>query len=374
LLLLVAAGLMVKSYSRLIAVDPGFQIDHIVTADIALPSMTYADSSRQVQFWDNVVARLRSSPGVVATAAVSNVPLCQCNATAGFAVVGAPTPLPGQSPEASYHTIVPGYFATLGIPIRRGRDIDSHDGVNGHRVIVVNQAFVAQFLAGRDPLSTQLAIDTFGPIAIVGVVGNTHHFGLDQPAPAEMYVPSAEYASRFMTLVVRTAGDPRTAIPALRAAVAAVDPNQPLARVITMDEAAKVSTFLQSLALELLAAFAIVATLLSGLGIYGVISFSVGQRTREMGIRAALGAQPVELLRLIVGQGVVPVSIGVGIGLVAAALSTGAMSALLYGVSPTDVPTFAAVTAALVAVGVIASLVPARRAARVDPVVALRSE
>jgi putative ABC transport system permease protein len=374
LILLVAAGLMVKSYGRLVAVDPGFRIDHIVTADVALPDATYGDSAHQVQFWNNVVARLRSSPGIVSAAAVSNVPLCQCNASGGFTIVGAPAPLPGQGPDASFHTIVPGYFETLGIPVRRGRDIDQHDGVNGHRVVVVNQAFVDQWLAGRDPLNTQIEIAPLGVFGIVGVVGNARHFGFDQPARAEMFLPLPELQTQFMTLVVRTRGDPRTAIPALHAAVAAVDPSQPLARVLTMEEAARLSTFLQTLAMDLLLAFAIVATLLSGLGIYGVISYSVGQRTREMGIRSALGASPRTLLRVVVAEGIAPVGIGVCVGLVAAAVATRGLSALLFGVSPLDLPTFGAVTVTLGAIGLFASYLPARRAARVDPVVALRSE
>jgi putative ABC transport system permease protein len=374
LLLLIGAGLMVKSYGRLIAVQPGFLTDRVVTADVALPSARYPDSTSQIQFWNNVLVHLRSSPGIVAAGATSNAPLCGCNQTTSFTIVGAPTPAPGNVPESSYQTIVPGYFGALGIPVVRGRDLDAHDGVGVQRVVVVNDAFVARFLTGRDPLTTRLALDTLAPIGIVGVVGNVRHFGLDQPAPPEIYLPMAEVPAGFMSLVVQTRGDARTAIPAIRAAVAAVDPDQPLARVMTMDEAAQVSRYLQSLALELLLAFAGVAALLAVIGIYGVISYSVGQRTREIGIRAALGAQPRELLRLIVAQGSVPVSVGVGLGLVVAAVTTRALGALLYGVSPTDVPTFAAVAGALGVVGLIASGVPALRAARVDPVVALRSE
>jgi putative ABC transport system permease protein len=372
LLLLIGAGLMVKSYSRLVAVDPGFRIDHVLTADVALPNVAYPDSARQVQFWDKVVSQLQSSAGIAAAAAVSNVPLCGCNQTFAFTIAGAPVPPPSQTPEASLHTIVPGYFTTLGIPIRSGRDIDQHDGRNGQRVVMVNQQFVERFLGGRDPLATRLALDTLGPIAIVGVVGNARQFGFDQPAPAEMYLPLSESQTRYMTLVVHTVGDPRAAISAVRAAVAAVDPDLPVSRVVTMADAAQVSTFLQSLALDLLLAFATLAALLSAIGIYGVISYSVHQRTREIGIRAALGASRLALLTLIVGQGVLPVAAGLIVGLGAALLCTRAMGALLFGVSPIDIPTFVLVSAGLALVGLVASYLPARRAARIEPTVALR--
>ena len=377
LTLLVSAGLLVKSFSRLLAVPGGFEPESVLAANLVLSSADYPESPAVAGFFAQLLERLAARPGIEATGAVSVAPLSGADTDTSFIIEGRTPPPPGREPTAWYRSVTPGYFQALGIPIVRGRGLTDADREGAPQAVLVNQAFVRQHFPHEDPLGRRIrpgGDDEMPWSTIVGVVGDVRHRGLDQAPEVELYLSHAQFSARSMTLFVRTAGDPLRLAPELAAEVRALDGNLPVAGVTTMEAMVADSVAVPRFTTVLLAAFSAVALLLAAIGIYGVGAYSVAQRVQEIGVRMALGAGRREVLRLVVGQGMAPTLLGLGIGLAAAFWLTRAMSALLFGVSPTDPATFAAVAAALAAVALAANYLPARRATGISPVEALRGE
>jgi putative ABC transport system permease protein len=388
LVLLIGAGLMVRSFWRLTRIDPGFNPQNVLTVQVPLSEAKYKDDQQAAAFHAQALERLRSLPGVEAVGTTHTLPLSGSDSNRPFIVKDVAPPEPGKEVGASYRVISSGYFRALGIPLVQGRDFNEQDTEKTTGVVMINQALARRHFASGDALGKQIrqgAVNSESPwLTIVGVVGDVRHAGLDAEPRPEMYfaysqVPiqgstSISRNSRRISFVIRTASDPAGLVSAVRREILSLDKEQPIAGVSTMEE--YVSRWLapQRFNMTLIAIFAVIALLLASLGVYGVIAYGVAQRTHEIGIRMALGAQAADVLRLIVGQGMALALIGVGIGLIAALVLTRFLASLLYGVSATDPLTFATVSLVLTFVALLACYIPARRATKVDPGVALRYE
>ncbi len=379
LVLLVGAGLMVKSLERLMTRDPGFNTDKLLTFSLFLPPESYAGAAEGQRFDRAFRDRLEALPGVTGVAGTSIVPLTGGGNSIRFVIEGRPTP-PGQDHESLIRTVTSGYFRVMSIPLIAGRLFtDTDDTASGPRRVIVNRSWVRRNLPGGNPIGTRVRF-TFSPTQpfreIVGVVGDYADTGLDSHDEPILFTPAVQAGNPFLSYIVRTSGEPDSAIGAVRDALRAMDPQVLLLQPSSMDRiiSQSSSVFLRRYPTFLIGSFALLALVLAVVGLYGLISYSVSQRAREVGIRVALGAQPRDVVRLIVGEGARLALIGIGAGAVAAFGLTRLMRSLLFGVSAVDPSTFAAVIVLLAAVAIVASYIPARRALRTSPIVALRCE
>jgi predicted permease len=367
--LLVGAGLMLKSFARLISVDPGFDPQRVLTMDIPLPSAKYSDP-QAAAFFQQALERVRVLPGVEAAAAVYPLPLSGSHFSSDFAIEGRPLP-PGQSPAAGLRVVSADIFKTLRIPLRTGRLLAESDGADAPPVVVINEALARRYFPNEDPLGKRIG---GARREIVGVVGNVRHAALEDEAKPELYLPLAQFPRGFMMLTVRTSGDPLQMLAAVRGQVWAVDKDQSVSNIHTMEELLANSVGSRRFNLLLLGLFALLGLALAGVGLYGVVNYTVTRRTHEIGLRMALGAQTRDVLRLVLKQGMTLTLIGAVIGLIAGFGLTRLIKNLLFDVSATDPLTFILIAALLTGVALLASYLPARRAAKVDPMVALRRE
>jgi putative ABC transport system permease protein len=377
LVLLVGAGLMIKSFTRLLDVDPGFRPERILTLELALPIAKYKENAQAVAFYDQLTGRVAAMPGVEAVGAVSTLPLSGGGDIITFLVEGRPASQPGQDVDAEYRITTPGYFATMGVPLVRGEGFTDRHNANAPAVMLINETFARRYFPGEDPIGKRLNIgnpESSPWRTIIGIVRDVRHEGLDTEPYPQMYAPLAQTARRAMTLTARTSSDPMSLVPAIRNELSALDKDQPLYNVRTMEQVLAASIARQRFQMMLIAVFACVGLVLASVGIYGVISYSVTQRTHEIGIRMALGARERDVLKMIVGQGMILTLIGVGAGLLVALALTRVMASLLYNVSATDPLTFIGVSLLLTVIALLACFIPARRAMKVDPMVALRYE
>jgi putative ABC transport system permease protein len=375
LVLLVGAGLLVKSFVKLSNTDPGFNPDRTLTASLSLATVRYDTDEKVADFYRLLVERVRSLPGVESVGAVTPLPLSDNNLSYSFTVVGQP-PLPaGQGQSASARVVTPDYFRAQGVPLRAGRIFTEQDKAGAPGAIIVNEAFARRYLAGEDPLGKRLRL-SINRIEgeIVGVVGDIRGASLARPGAPEYYVPEAAAFFGDMTLVVRTSVDPASVTPTLRQIVAEMDRDQPLYEVRTMDSLVARSVARQRFSMTLIGVFAALAMLLAAVGIFSVMSSLVAQRSHEIGIRIALGAQPRDILSMVVRHGMTLTLFGVALGLAASFALTRLMSGLLYEVSAKDPVVFGGIATLLAAVALAACYVPARRATKVNPLIALRYE
>jgi putative ABC transport system permease protein len=383
LVLLVGAGLLMKSFVRLQSVDPGFNSHHVLTMEISLPPTKYpsptAGSVRAdsiINFFTEAQRRVAQLPGVEADACTNILPLSGTNSDSSFSIEGRDLNARGPGPDEEIRTITPDYFRVLQTPLMQGRFFNEGDTPTSPEVVIINQALAKKYWPGQDALGKRITFsDRRKPdvkwITIVGIVGNIRHRGLDVDAQPEYYVPLAQNSSRGMLLTVRSAQDPRALASAIRREIQSIDPEQPIANVRTFDTVVADSVAPRRLSVVLLGAFAAIALLLAAVGTYGVISYLVVQRTHELGVRMALGAQRRDLLTLVVGHAFRLVVLGLGLGLILALASARALSALLYSVGVFDPATFIFVPCVLGAVALVASYIPALRATRADPMIAL---
>ncbi len=374
LVLLICAGLMMKSFFLLQDVDPGFNSDNVLTLRLWLPEAKYDEESRVAGFYDQVLERVADLPGVASASAVLSVPLSGSSANFSFVIEGRPEPAPGEDYAAGFQSVSSGYFRTMGIPLLKGRDFSERDDAEAPKVLVINQALAGRYWSGEDPVGRRISLDEEEWIEIVGVAGNVLHNGLDREPRPEIYLPYQQSALRFMTLVVKSHSDPMSLVAAVRSQVLAVDPDLPVYKVMSLDEIVAESVARPRFNMFLLAIFSALALVLAAIGIYGLMSFSVSQRTHEIGIRLAMGARSGDVFKLVVGEGMALALAGLALGLAVAWAITRYLSSMLFGVTTTDPWTFAGVCLVLAAVALVAVTLPARRATRVDPLVALRYE
>jgi putative ABC transport system permease protein len=379
LVLLIGAGLMMKSFWRLREVRPGFDAHNLVTMQITLPEKKYEEEEKRVGFFQALVERVESTPGVLSAGIATNPPITDDSRT-DLTIEGRPPRAYGEEQTASYGSVSPGYFNAMGIPLIRGRAFTAEDRADSMPVVIVSSKFANRFFPGVDPIGKRIhqggEDDEDVPwMTIVGIVGDVRHYGLNKEASQEMYMPFAQRPEAEATLVVRSAsGNPLGLVPTIRGEVEAIDKDQPIFGVQTMEQLLSDSVSPERLSVTLLGLFAALAFVLACVGIYGVISYTVTQRTHEIGVRIALGASARDILRLVVGQGMRMVAIGLVVGLIASFALTRVMASLLFNVSATDPATFIIVSSLLAIVAFFASFIPARRATRVDPMVALRYE
>ncbi|MFY9608430.1 MAG: ABC transporter permease [Blastocatellia bacterium] len=376
LVLLTAAGLMIRSFLSISKVSPGFNPKGVLTLGIGLSSR-YPDIQKQASFYESLLAKVRAMPGVESAASTIRIPMLGFNASTSFTIQGRPVPS-GSEPTADYRAVTGDYFKTLGIPLLKGRDLTERDNKDAPEVIVINERLAEQFFDGEDPIGKRIQIfpDPTRWREVVGVVGDVRLIGLDADINPTVYVPMPQNpypaALRNVFLVVRTEGEPKNLVASIRGELRSLDRDVPIAQVKTLEEIVSGSLSQRRLSMSLLVVFSVLAGMLAAGGIYGVMGYIVAGRTHEIGIRMAMGAQQAEVLRMILGDGAKLTAIGVGIGLGAALALTRVLSSLLYGVSAADPATFAAISLVLACVAMLASYIPARRAARIDPMEALR--
>jgi putative ABC transport system permease protein len=377
--LLIGAGLLIRSFARVVAVNPGFDPDHLLVFNVSLPNARYPNDTVRDQVLLRINEALNTTPGVVSAGGTSNIPFGGNWSTASFNVEGyqvAPnTPMPWGDVRLVTHT----FLATMRAPLLAGRQFTAADRASAPAVCIVDEELVRRYWPHTDPIGKRITFNNLTDssiqwIQVVGVVGHLAHEGLDAQKRVQVYFPLAQNGLPFLGYVVRGAGDPMAALPSVRAAVRSVDPELPLANVSTMEQLIDGSTGQRRFAMLLLIGFSLLAMTLASIGLYGVMSYTVSQRSRELGVRLALGADSREVLGLVLVQGLRLALAGVVIGLVAAFGVTRVMKNMLFGLSSTDPLTFVAISLLLVAVALVASYLPALRATRVDPVVALRTE
>jgi putative ABC transport system permease protein len=379
-MLLVGAGLLIRSFGQLRAVQPGFDPNGVVTFWQSLPKARYGEVDQQIQFFDRLLPKLASLPGIEDAAMVSPLPFSGNSNSTTFTIVGQPVPPEGMEPSASHLTTDGRYFRTMHIPLKKGRTFDARDGKNSSPVMMVNEAFAEKYFGPQNPIGQRVNIGRGSanhelPREIIGIVGTAKHESLAEEGSPELYIPFAQDPDRYMDIVVRASQLGSNGLEAMiRRAVHEIDAQQfvpiarPLARLVSQ-------TLSQSrFNTALLGVFATVAIILAAIGIYGVIACNVAQRTREIGIRMALGAQQRQMLTMILRQSLTMAAIGIAVGLVGAFAATRLLSALLFGVGMTDLPTYCAVILLLTAAALLAGFLPGRRAMKVDPVTALRCE
>ena len=374
--LLSAAMLLGAAFFRLVSTDPGFRADQVLTGHVTLPRTRYADRAQRAAFLDRVLERLRGAPGIATAGAVDAAPLADDRQGTSVEIEGRP-PAPGDDVNVNFAFVTPDYFAALGVPIVRGRDFTAADRSDSAPVIIVNQAFARRFFGDDDPIGRRIraGFNTQTPREIIGVVGDERHESLSSAAPPGMFATFAQVGwATQVTLAVRTTGPAGTGAAALREAVSGVDPEVPLYDLRTMEQIVAESVSRPRFTVVLLGTFAGVALLLSAVGVYGVMSQAVAQRVTEFGVRVALGAAPRDLRRLVLGFGARLAAFGLAIGVPAALLFGRLLSSLLTGVDPASPSAYAVVALVLGATVVVAAFFPARRASRVDPIVALRTE
>jgi putative ABC transport system permease protein len=376
--LLVGAGLMINSFMRLQQVKPGFDPDHLLTVSLPLPALKYPKPEQAANFHQEMMRKVQTLPGVQAASLSTSLPLDGGN-TNDFELETHPTPQGTSAEVAEFNAVSPEYFRTLGIPLLKGRYLSEQDNTDAPPVTVVSETFARRYFPGEDPIGMRLKTGGCTECdwtTIVGVVGDVKNGGLGAEETPAMYCPFVQEAFniRMMTLVLRTEGDPLSFVAAVRREVNSIDPDLALADIKSMDQLMSESLGQSRYRGVLLGIFAVVALTLAAVGIYGVIAYAVSQRTREIGIRIALGARKRHIFRMVVGHGMILSLIGVAIGIAASLMLTRFLSSLLYGVSSTDPLTFTSVVLLLISVALAACSIPARRATRVDPMIALRYE
>jgi len=378
LVLLIGAGLLLKSFQRLESVDLGFNAENTLTMVASLPQAKYDNEEKTLRFYESAIERLRNAPGIRAVGLTDNLPFADGGNTDGFIVEGQEPPPGGnisQTEQAELESVAPGTFQALGIPLLQGRDFQNSDNAKSLRVVIIDEPLSRRYWPANDAIGKR--IQTTGDrewLTIVGVAGGVKHLNLAEEKRPHMYFPMGQYASPRASFVVRTDGPPEAAIPTFRAAIRQVDPDMPLYMVRSMTEIIGETLSTQRLTNMLLTAFAIIALMLAAVGIYSTMSVYVGSRTKEFGIRLALGAQPGALRRTVMRQGILLTAAGVFVGVAGALALTQTIKSLLYEVSATDPLVFTAIPVLLVLVSLIACYTPARRATKVDPLVALRDE
>jgi putative ABC transport system permease protein len=375
--LLVGAGLLARSFLALVKTNPGFNPDSVLTMSLVLPGAKYKEEPQRTTFFRDLVQRVKALPGVESAAVVNYLPLGGSNSSDDYLIEGAAEPPPGQENDGRYRVCTPDYFETMKIPIVRGRGFTEQDKAGATPVVVVNETLARKHWPSGDAIGKRIRF--YGPLErapwmeIVGIVRDVKH-ELNLPVTPEYYLPHAQDSWNAMVLVARTNVEPASLAPEMRQQVWAIDKDQPVFDVRTMQEVRSLSVTLYTFSSAMVGIFAGVALLLAAIGIYGVMAFNVTQRTHEIGIRMALGARGADVLKLVVRHGMMLALIGVAIGVAGAWALTRFMEKLLVGVQPTDLLTFSVVSACLLLAALLACYLPARRATKVDPLVALRYE
>ncbi len=374
LVLLTGAGLLLKSFVRLQNVDPGFNPAHVLTAEISLPDLRYPDKTARANFFAELERRVSALPGVTHAGLTIVLPMSGVNTDSSFEIEGRPSDAAHPMPDEEIRLVSADYFRTLEIPLLKGRFFSSADKLDAPPVVIINRALAQRYWPNEEALGKRMRIPTReGPVwaTTVGLVGDLHHRGLDQPVKPEFYVPLAQAPYSSAILAVRSSQDPTGLTSALRGTVQAIDPALPLAHVRTLEEVIADSVAPRRLSVVLLTVFAGIALVLASVGIYGVMSFLVVQRTHEIGVRMALGAQRSDVLRLVIAHAGALIGAGTLVGLIVALFSTSILRSVLFDVSALDLTTFLFVTLTLAVVALLASYIPARRATKADPMIAL---
>lgn len=377
LVLVVASTLLILSFYRLLQVDPGFRVSHVLTAELSLPNVKYPKEAEITAFYRHALARIQALPGVEAAGAIMPLPLTGNGYQTSVYIEGRQMPKPGQTPESDYHSVTPGYFAAMGPRLLRGRMFAQDDDLAAPRVALVSRSFAELFWPHEDPVGKRIKVGGYGQkswTTVVGEVADTKQYGLDKKTKTEFYLPQNQEAFNDMTLVVRTAGEASAMTGAVRGAVAAVDSQQPISQVRTMRSYLDENVSGNRMAAVLLGLFAALGLGLAAVGIYGVVAYTVSLRTHEIGIRVALGASRADVLRMVMGAGARMALAGIGAGVLLGLTLMHVAASLLYGVRADSPATYALAALALAMVAMVACYVPARRAMRIDPAQALRQE
>jgi len=376
LMLLVGAGLLLRSFVKLQNVDPGFNPANVLTARFGLPPSAYPNRQQVANFHNQLQERLKALPGVQSVAYSTSVPMTGVDTDTGFIIEGRPIPPPDERPTSWFSVVSPDYFNTMKIALRQGRTFAASDQESSPKVVVISEATARRYWSNENPVGKRIGFGMEIPDwrEIVGIVADVHHFGLSVDSRPTMYFSALQISRSVTNVLMRVQGDPASYTPALRREVQAIDKNLALSTTQTMDEAMASTIATPRLLVLLFGGFAVIAVLLAQLGIYGVMAYAVSQRTNEIGIRIALGAQVRDVMKLIIGQGMRLALIGVALGLAVSLLVTKLMKTLLFGVSPADPVTFVLITCLMLGVVLLACWIPARRATKVDPMVALRCE
>jgi putative ABC transport system permease protein len=376
LVLLIGAALMIRSFNRLLQVDPGFNPNNLLSIELSLPRAKYPKGAERLVFIQDALERIKALPGVESVAATNVLPLSGANDNYAFEIVGRPPDPNGISTSSEYRPITPDYFKAMRLSLLKGRLFDERDTKDTPPVLIINETIAKRYFAGEDPIGKQMKLGFNGHTGeIIGIVKDIRHFSLDSEPREEIYGPYAQTPLwPQLVLVIRSNSNPSHLAEAVRGQIAAIDKNQPVSKIRTVDQIVSDSIAQPRFRSILLGIFGAVALLLASVGIYGVISYSVSQRTHEIGIRMALGAQAGDVMKMVIRQGMNLVLAGVVIGLAASFALTRIISSLLFEVSATDPVTFVFVPFLLAGVALLASYIPARKATKIDPMIALRYE
>jgi predicted permease len=390
--LLIGAGLMIRSFRSLQSVDPGFNPHNVLSMIVSVAGTNEADADRRALFYRDLLQRIGTLPGVNSVGAINHLPLAGDLWDRGFLIEGRPKPGPGEGPDAVYRLALPGYFQTMRLPIRRGRAIDEHDDARSPRVVVINERASHEYWPGEDPIGKRISLDEDDdghPLwtTVIGVTANARQGDWAHDPDPEIYLSALQNRSflgedrsnigthmSYITLVIRTEGDPAELTSAVQGTIWSIDRNLPISDVITMEKAVADATAQPRFEMLLLALFGVVALLLAAIGIYGVMNYAVSRRVREIGIRLSLGASRTEVFRMVIRQAMLQALVGGALGILGSLVLAGLMSNMLYGIQPTDPLTFLGVVILLGLAALLATCVPARKATRIEPITALRSE